>query len=171
MCSSDLRDRAVEREDGFVGMGDSLISFDPEYANIFSNLLGRVVIARDLDSAMAMARKFGHRFRVVTLDGQVLNAGGSMTGGSVSRSAGILSRANELERLNQQKEGLAADLKAADDELSKAQREVTAAQYELDAAAAQLREAEDAVLKYSERADSARTQAADVELRDRKSVV
>ncbi len=114
---------------------------------------------------MAMARKFGHRFRVVTLDGQVLNAGGSMTGGSVSRSAGILSRANELERLNQQKEGLAADLKAAADELSKAQREVTAAQYELDAAAAQLREAEDAVLKYSERADSARTQAADVELR------
>ena len=162
---ADFRDRAVEREDGFVGMGDSLISFDPEYANIFSNLLGRVVIARDLDSAMAMARKFGHRFRVVTLDGQVLNAGGSMTGGSVSRSAGILSRANELERLNQQKEGLAADLKAAADELSKAQREVTAAQYELDAAAAQLREAEDAVLKYSERADSARTQAADVELR------
>lgn len=162
---ADFRDRAVEREDGFVGMGDSLISFDPEYANIFSNLLGRVVIARDLDSAMAMARKFGHRFRVVTLDGQVLNAGGSMTGGSVSRSAGILSRANELERLNQQKDGLAADLKAADDELSKAQREVTAAQYELDAAAAQLREAEDAVLKYSERADSARTQAADVELR------
>ncbi len=162
---ADFRDRAVEREDGFVGMGDSLISFDPEYANIFSNLLGRVVIARDLDSAMAMARKFGHRFRVVTLDGQVLNAGGSMTGGSVSRSAGILSRANELERLNQQKDGLAADLKAAADELSKAQREVTAARYELDAAAAQLREAEDAVLKYSERADSARTQAADVELR------
>ena len=162
---ADFRDRAVEREDGFVGMGDSLISFDPEYANIFSNLLGRVVIARDLDSAMAMARKFGHRFRVVTLDGQVLNAGGSMTGGSVSRSAGILSRANELERLNQQRDGLAADLNAADDELSKAQREVTAAQYELDAAAAQLREAEDAVLKYSERADSARTQAADVELR------
>jgi len=162
---ADFRDRAVEREDGFVGMGDSLISFDPEYANIFSNLLGRVVIARDLDSAMAMARKFGHRFRIVTLDGQVLNAGGSMTGGSVSRSAGILSRANELERLNRQKDGLAADLKTAAEELSKAQREVTAAQYELDIAAAQLREAEDAVLKYSERADGARTQAADIELR------
>lgn len=162
---ADFRDKAVEREDGFVGMGDSLISFDPEYADIFSNLLGRVVIARDLDAAMAMARKFGHRFRIVTLDGQVLNAGGSMTGGSVSRSAGILSRANELERLNRQKDGLAADLKTAAEELSKAQREVTAAQYELDIAAAQLREAEDAVLKYSERADGARTQAADIELR------
>ena len=162
---ADFRDKAVEREDGFVGMGDAIISFDPQYANIFSNLLGRVVIAQDMDRAMAMARKFNHRFRIVTLDGQVLNAGGSMTGGSVSRSAGILSRANELERLNRQKDGLAADLKTASDELVKAQREVTAAQYELDAATAQLREAEDAVLKYSERADSAQVQLADIELR------
>ena len=162
---ADFRDRAVEREDGFVGMGDALISFDREYANIFSNLLGRVVIADSMDKAMAMARKFGHRFRIVTLDGQVLNAGGSMTGGSVSRSAGILSRANELERLNKQKDGLAADLKTAFDELAKTQRELTAAQYELDAAAGQLREAEDAVLKWSERADSASVQLADLELR------
>ncbi len=162
---ADFRDRGVEREDGFVGMGDAIISFDPQYAKIFSNLLGRVVVASDMDKAMAMARKFGHRFRIVTLDGQVLNAGGSMTGGSVSRSAGILSRANELERLNQQKDGLAADLKTASDELAKAQRELTAAQYELDAATAQLREAEDAVLKYSERVDSARTQLADIKLR------
>ena len=162
---ADFRDRAVEREDGFVGMGDALISFDPAYANVFSNLLGRVAVAQNLDKAMAIARKFGHRFRIVTLDGQVLNAGGSMTGGSVSRSAGILSRANELERLNRQKDGLAADLKTASDELAQAQREVTAAQYELDAAAAQLREAEDAVLKYSERADSAAAQLADLELR------
>ncbi len=162
---ADFRDGAVEREDGFVGMGDALISFEREYANIFSNLLGRVVIAENMDKAMAMARKFGHRFRIVTLDGQVLNAGGSMTGGSVSRSAGILSRANELERLNKQKDGLAADLKAAADELAKAQRELTAAQYELDAAAAQLREAEDAVLKYSERADSAQLRLAQVEQR------
>ena len=162
---ADFRDKAVEREDGFLGMGDALISFDRQYAGIFSNLLGRVVIAENLDRAMAMARKFGHRFRIVTLDGQVLNAGGSMTGGSASRSAGILSRANELERLNRQKEGLSADLKAAGDQLAQAQRELTAAQYELDAASAQLREAEDAVLKYSERADSARTLLADTELR------
>ena len=162
---AEFKDRAVEREDGFVGMGDAIISFDAQYANIFSNLLGRVVIAENLDKAMAMARKFGHRFRIVTLDGQVLNAGGSMTGGSVSRSAGILSRANELERLNRQKDGLAADLKTAADELAKTQREVTAAQYELDAATGQLREAEDAVLKYSERADSAAALLADIELR------
>lgn len=61
-----------------------------------------------MDAAIAMARKYHYRFRIVTLDGQVLNPGGSMTGGSASRSAGILSRANELERLNTQIETSAA---------------------------------------------------------------
>ena len=150
-----FQDRAVEREEGFVGMGDELISFDRAYAGIFSNLLGRIVIASDLNRAMAMARKFGHRFRIVTLDGQVLHAGGSMTGGSASRSAGILSRANELARLEQQRQGLEQQLQQAEERLAQAQRELTAANYELETASAQLREAENAVLTYTERADSA----------------
>ncbi len=162
---AEFRDRAVEREPGFVGMGDALISFDPAYSNIFSNLLGRVVIAEDMDKALAMSRKFGRRFRVVTLDGQVINAGGSMTGGSVSRSAGILSRANELERLNTQKQGLLDDLKAASEQLAEAQRELTAANYERDAAMAQLREAEDVVLKLTERADNAQAHLSEVNRR------
>ena len=158
---ADFRDKAVEKEPGFVGMGDTLITFNKEYADVFSNLLGRVVIAQDMDKAIAMARKFSHRFRIVTLDGQVLNAGGSMTGGSVSRSAGILSRANELERLNAQKESLAGDLKEAAARLADAQRELTAANYEMDTAMAQLRQAEDAVLKLTERLDSASAYQAD----------
>ena len=162
---SDFRDKAVEKEDGFIGMGDTLISFDKKYADIFSNLLGRIVIAKDMDKAMAIARKFGYRFRIVTLDGQVLNAGGSMTGGSVSRSAGILSRANQLEDLNNQKASLTEDMKAAAAELATAQRELTAANYEMETATAQLREAEDAVLMYSERADSAAALLADINLR------
>ena len=164
-----FQDRGVEKEDGFVGMGDALISFDKEYANIFSNLLGRIVIASDLDRAMAMARKFGHRFRIVTLDGQVLHAGGSMTGGSASRSAGILSRANELERLGRQREELDGELKRAQSELARAQRELTAANYELDAASDQLRQAENAVLTYTERADSA--EALLREARDRREAL
>ena len=150
-----FQERGVEQEDGFVGMGDALISFDPEYAPVFSNLLGRIVIASDLDKAMAMARKFRHRFRIVTLDGQVLHAGGSMTGGSASRSAGILSRANELERLGRQRKQLEGERGAAQEEFDKAQRELTAANYELDTAMAQLRGAENAVLTYTERVDSA----------------
>lgn len=162
---SSFKDKGVEQEEGFVGFGDTLITFDKIYTDIFSYLLGRVVIAQDLNLAMRMARKFGHRFRIVTLDGQVLSAGGSMTGGSASRSAGILSRANELERLEGQRKGLEKDLEAVEEELSTAQRGLTAAEYELETAAAQLREAEDAVLKYSERAQSALAQMTDVNTR------
>ena len=104
-----LRDARVQNEYGYVGLASELVEYDREYDGIFKNLLGRTVVAQDLDAAISIANKFGHRFRIVTLDGQVLNAGGSMTGGSVSRSAGILSRANEIERLQaQQKEAAAA---------------------------------------------------------------
>ena len=105
----ELREReSLAREPGFVGVGDQLISFDPRYKTVFSNLLGRVAVMENLDSAIAAARKYGYRFRIVTLDGQVLNSGGSMTGGSASKSAGILSRANELQRLGEQARGLRA---------------------------------------------------------------
>ena len=81
----------------------------------------------DLDHAIAAARKYGYKYRIVTLDGQVLNPGGSMTGGSASRSAGILSRANELERLNEQGRGLREQLAQAAKALEEADREAAAA--------------------------------------------
>jgi chromosome segregation protein len=148
---SNFRDRAVEREPGFVGMGDALITFAPDCAGIFSNLLGRVVIAETLDAALAIARKFSHRFRIVTLDGQVLNPGGSMTGGSVSRNAGILSRQNELARLNTQAEDIRKRLSQAAKAVEEADREAAAAGYELENARAQQRELEDHILRLSER--------------------
>ncbi len=155
---SEFRDGKVVEEQGIVGLGNELIQFDTKYETVFSNLLGRVVIAENLDVAIATARKYGHRFKLVTLDGQVLNPGGSMTGGSTSRSAGILSRANELERLHQQMATLGEDLKAANHVLEEARRELTAANYELDAAQAQRREHEDAVLMLEERSTGARQQ-------------
>ncbi len=104
-----LNESGIERCAGFCGVASDLVSCEPRYREIILNLLGRTVVAQDLDAAISIANQFGHRFRIVTLDGQVLNAGGSMTGGSVSRSAGILSRANEIERLQvQQKEAAAA---------------------------------------------------------------
>ena len=148
---SDFRERGAAQEPGFVGLGDELVEFDPRYAKIFSNLLGRTVIAEDMDAAIAMARKYGHRFKIVTLDGQVLNPGGSMTGGSVSRSAGILSRANELERLQTQSEALRAQRAEAQRAVEEARRERTAAAYELETAQAQRRELEDSILKLEER--------------------
>ena len=129
MRPSDFRDQGVRREPGFVGLGNELIQFDPRYEKIFSNLLGRTVVAEDMDKAIAMARKYNYRFKIVTLDGQVLNPGGSMTGGSASRSAGILSRANELERLAPQRTGVAQQLADAAQAMEEAKREATAATY------------------------------------------
>ena len=148
---SEFRDRGVTNEAGFVGMGDQLIEFDGKYGRVFSSLLGRTVIAEDMDKAIAIARKYGSRFKIVTLDGQVLNPGGSMTGGSVSRSAGILSRANELERMNVQIVGVRESLRQARRALEEATREVTAAQYEMETAQAQQRAHEDAILTLEER--------------------
>ena len=124
--------------------------------------MGRTVIAEDLDKAIAMARKYGHRFKIVTLDGQVLNPGGSMTGGSVSRSAGILSRSNELERLNRQIGGVREQLAQAGRALEEARREAAAAAYELETAQAQQRAHEDDVLKLEERNSHLDGQLADL---------
>ncbi len=147
----------LKKEKGFVGVADRLISFDKTYADVFSFLLGRVVVMEDLDSAIACARKYAHKLRIVTLDGQQLNPGGSMTGGAASRSAGILSRANELERLNQQSGQLAETLAQAEKALREAEREATAASYEMDTAQTQLRQWEDDLLKaqaYCDHCDS-----------------
>ncbi len=138
---------SLAREPGFVGVADRLVQFAPQYRNVVSNLLGRVAVMEDLDAAIAAARKYGYKFRIVTLDGQVLNPGGSMTGGSASRSAGILSRANELERLNAQAQGLREQLAQAAQERESASREAQAASYEVETAQGQLREWEDAILK------------------------
>ena len=148
----ELREKqSLRGERGFVGVGDELISFDSKYSNVFSNLLGRVAVMEDLDSAIAAARKYGYKFRIVTLDGQVLNPGGSMTGGSVSRSAGILSRSNELERLNGQVEHLRAQVMQVEREAAEAEREMTAAGYELEVAQSQLRSWEDEILRAQEK--------------------
>ena len=142
-----LREAGVEREFGYVGVASQLVQFDKKYTEIFNNLLGRTVVVEDMDCGIAMARKYGSRFRIVTLDGQVLNRGGSMTGGSVSRSAGILSRANELKELTAKQTVLTERLDAALREADEAKRDLTAAQYELGVAREQQRGAEDEVLK------------------------
>ena len=162
MRPSEFRDQGVRSEPGFVGLGSELIQFDSKYEKVFSNLLGRTVVAEDMDKAIAMARKYSYRFKIVTLDGQVLNPGGSMTGGSVSRSAGILSRANELERLAQQREGVARQLADAARAMEETRREATAAAYEMETAQAQQRRHEDDILKLEERLGHLDTQLADL---------
>lgn len=111
-----IRARALEEkintgQYGFVGIASELINYDEKISPIMQWLLGRTVIAEDLDSAAVIAKKYGYRFKVVTLDGQVLNPGGSLTGGSLAKNSGLLSRQNEIERLKKSAEKLVQTLK------------------------------------------------------------
>ena len=143
----------VSGEYGFVGVASRLVTYDAKYDDIFRSLLGRTVVAEDLDSGIAMARKYRNAFRIVTLDGQVINRGGSMTGGSVSRSAGVLSRTNELERLTARQGAAHDQLRAAVQQAEDLQRELQMAEYELQVAKEQQRRAEDEVLTLQGRQD------------------
>ncbi len=91
---------AIKNMDGFVGIAADKAEFAPEYAGIANELLGRTVIAENLEKAAAMARVLHYSVRFVTLDGQMINAGGSYTGGSVTGKTGLFTRARDLEVLS-----------------------------------------------------------------------
>lgn len=97
--SRELRENGLDDCYGFVGIASELCSCEDKYSNILGSLLGKIVITEDLNSATAIAKKYSYRFKIVTLDGQVVNAGGSLTGGSLNRNTGLLSRASEIEQL------------------------------------------------------------------------
>lgn len=97
-----LSEKNLEDCYGFVGIASELCSCDSKYSNILSSLLGKIVVAEDLNSAAAIAKRYSYRFKVVTLDGQVVNAGGSLTGGSLNKNTGLLSRTAEIEQLKNQ---------------------------------------------------------------------
>jgi chromosome segregation protein len=142
-----LNENGLENCRGFIGVASSLVNCKDTYRNIVENLLGRTVIVQDIDAAIAMANKYKNRFKIVTLDGQVMNPGGSMTGGSVNKEAGILSRANELEKLSAQEKDLMENKQTTEVELTEAKRLVDQVEYQMTTAKEQLRGAEDLVLK------------------------
>ena len=146
--SVDTREFAAAR--GYVGLASELVQFDPHYRDIADYLLGRTVVAKTLDDAVQMARVTGNRTKIVTLDGQVLNPGGSMTGGSASRSAGVLSRANQIERLGVSIAQLEEKQKQLTGEADKAAAAAAKTEFELKAVQQQLREAEDEALRRTE---------------------
>ena len=98
----DLNENALDDNYGFIGVAADLCSCEDKFKNILYSLLGRIVIAEDLNSANAIAKKYSYRFKIVTLDGQVINAGGSFTGGSLNKNSGLLSRTSEIEALKEQ---------------------------------------------------------------------
>ena len=131
-----MRDAPVN-DPGFVGVAFDLVSFDEKYKGIFENLLGRTVVAESLSDAVRMARASGNRLRIVTLDGQIINAGGSMTGGSSGKNSGILSRANELEGLRKRRDTASEKLHGSAAELERAKANLANVRFQLDSALAE----------------------------------
>ena len=142
-----LQESGLEGCRGFVGVASELVEADGKYRAIVENLLGRTVIVSDMDAAIGMSQKYKNRFKIVTLDGQVMNPGGSMTGGSTNKDAGILSRANELEKLTKQEKDLQDKKLILEADLQEAKRLADQVEFQLTAARDQLREAEDQVLR------------------------
>ena len=125
------------RLSGTARLASSLVQADRRYDNIVSNLLGRIIVVDDINEASRVARDNGFRSKVVTMDGQVVNAGGSFTGGSVQRSAGLFTRKQEMEELRVKAARLQKDCLAAQEKTDQCKEQVDALQAELTATASE----------------------------------
>ena len=139
----EFTEKGLDDQYGFVSMAADLVATDKQYTEIIRAQLARTVVAEDMDAAIAIAKKYNYRFRIVTLDGQVINAGGSMTGGSRTQNAGILSRGNEIEKLQK-------ELNAAQTELATMQSDYKLFTEDLAAARAQLEGVQGDLLRANE---------------------
>ena len=110
----ELYEQGLENCRGFISSADKIVGCDEKFRGIISNLLGRTSISENIDTAAETAKKYNYKFKIVTLDGQVINAGGSFTGGSAQKSGGIITRKNEIEKLDADIERLSAERDGAD---------------------------------------------------------
>ncbi len=130
----DFTEKGYENVFGYVGIAADLVECDSKYREIIRYLLGAVVVTEDIDSAATLAKKFNYHFKVVSLDGQVINAGGSLTGGSLIKNAGLLSRkedikriSNDIEKLTKKAETLTAEFNLSSEELAHVEADIQAA--------------------------------------------
>ena len=142
-----LDENGLDDNFGFVAIAADLVSCDNRYKEIISNLLSRVVVVEDMDCAIGIAKRYGNRFKIVTLDGQVINPGGSMTGGSAAKGAGILSRANMIEELNEEAKVLSKEVQELSAQFKTAMEEANRAAAEMQAAEADLQTAKEDVIR------------------------
>ncbi len=140
----------VEREAGFVGIGNNLVGYRNEYSNVVSNLLGRTVVMENIDCAYATQKKFNYKLRIVTLDGQVLNAGGSAKVGAAPRNANstsVFSRKEELDQLKKQIAEQTEEIKTLQQEQETLQGSLSGEEYQLNIALGEVRTWEDKILQ------------------------
>lgn len=137
----------VSKTSGYLGIASELIKYDKRYSGIFQSLLGRVVVVDTIDNAIAMSKKFGYRFKTVTLEGDVLNAGGSISGGSVNKQSGFLSRASEIKTLTAEISALMRDIKKLEEETERINGDILLSKGQIDNFMPLVREYEDEILR------------------------
>lgn len=116
----EFKEHGFEDMPGFIGIASELVDTEPKYREIIKYLLGAVVVAEDIDCAVSIAKKYGYRVKTVTLDGQVVNPGGSLTGGSLTKNAGLLSRGSDIKSLEYDAQRLEKKLKETENQLNDA---------------------------------------------------
>ena len=124
-------DNAVEKANGFEGIASEIVTFDPEYSGVMDYLLGRTAIVRDLDTAVRLSKIGGRGFRFVTLEGDVVNASGAITGGKYkTKTMNILSRRTEITGLGDEIDGIDKDLRSKEEGKEKSRTDMAQLQTE-----------------------------------------
>ena len=127
-----IRENGLEDRGGYVGLASELVQCEDRYRGVVDSLLGRTIVAEDIDAATAIAKAYSYRYRTVTLDGQVVNAGGSLTGGSVNKNASILSRRGEIDALTAEAKKYSKQAEELETQLNELRRETDAIQAMVD---------------------------------------
>ncbi len=143
-----LRESGLDMQEGYVAIASELVGCDPEYNGIIASLLGRIVIAENIDLAANIAKKFGYKFRIITLDGQVINAGGSFTGGSTSRSTGMLTRKNEIAAIENSAKRIETKNQILKEKLASLSAEVEKLSYDVDGEREEIKEMESDKIRF-----------------------
>ena len=109
---------------GFVGIASDLVTYDTKYYNIVMNQLGNIIVARDISTAIAISKKINHKYRVISLDGEIIHVGGIMTGGSVKNNNSYITDKYELERLKLVLDNINNNIKDLDVKLDNKDKEL-----------------------------------------------
>ena len=116
--------KGIKDDSGFIDSFINLVSYEEKYHNIISNNLGNIIVSDNIDSATRISRKINNRYKIVTLDGDLFNVGGSITGGSLKNAKSIISYKQDLELLNKKKEEVTSLLKEYELSISEQSKDI-----------------------------------------------
>ena len=139
--AKDIKDGGYGGMAGYVGVASDLVKTDRKFTEIVRYLLSGTLVAEDIDAATAIAKKSGYKVKVVSLDGQVVNLGGSLTGGSLVKNAGLLGRSGDIKRFEEEAKALSEKLAESENRLQTAESEAARVQADIKAQDAEMKTA------------------------------